>query len=87
MRQLEGAWFLSVPDPGQGEAEAGFERVFVEVGESDGSNVEIISGIEAGTVVLIGADNSGIAFTATQQQPQVIPGQGGFGPGGGRGGR
>ena len=87
VRQLEGAWFLSVPDPGQGEAEAGFERVFVEVGESDGSNVEIISGIEAGTVVLIGADNSGIAFTATQQQPQVIPGQGGFGPGGGRGGR
>ena len=91
VRQLDGAWFLSVPAPAQGEAEDGFERIFVEVGVSDGTNVEIVSGIDAGTVVLIGADNSGIAFTATQQQPRAIPGlgpgQGGFGPGGGRGGQ
>ena len=87
VRQLDGAWFLTVPAPVQSEAEDGFERVFVEVGESDGTNVEIVSGIDAGTVVLIGADNSGIAFTATQQRPRAIPGLGGFRPGGGRGGQ
>ncbi len=87
VRQLDGAWFVNVPAPSQSEAQDGFERIFVEVGESDGTNVEIVSGIDAGTVVLIGADNSGIAFTATQQQPRAIPGQGGFGPGGGRGGQ
>ena len=89
VRQLDGAWFVSVPAPAQGEAQEGFERIFVEAGASDGTNVEVMSGIDAGTVVLIGADNSGIAFSATQQQPRAIPGQD-FGPGrfgGGRGGQ
>ena len=89
VRELDGAWFVSVPAPAQGEAQEGFERIFVETGASFGTNVEVMSGIEAGTVVLIGADNSGIAFSATQQQPRAIPGQD-FGPGrfgGGRGGQ
>ena len=89
VRQLDGAWFVSVPAPSEVEDEDGFERVFVEVGESDGTSVEILSGIDSGTVLLIGADNAGIAFSATFQQPQANPGfgpgQGGFGPGGGGG--
>ncbi len=87
VRQLDGAWFVNVPAPSPSESQDGLERIFVEVGVSDGTNVEIVSGVDAGAVVLIGADNSGIAFTATQQQPRAIPGQGGFGPGGGRGGQ
>ena len=87
VRQLDGDWFVSVP----GSAEGGFERVFVEVGESDGESVEIESGIEAGTTVLIGADGAGIAFSATQRllqaNPGFGPGQGGFGPGGAGGRR
>ena len=89
VRQLDGAWFVSVSDPSGVEDEDGFERVFVEVGESDGTSVEILSGIDSGTVLLVGADNAGIAFSATLQQPQANPGfgpgQGGFGPGGGGG--
>ena len=95
VRQLDGAWFVTVPAPAADDAGDGaiaFERVTVEVGESDGTNVEIFSGIEAGAVLLIGADNSGIAFSATQQQQQQLPlpggGFGGFGGGGlGGGGR
>ena len=90
VRQLDGAWFVTVPAPAADDAGDGaiaFERVTVEVGESDGTNVEILSGIEAGAVLLIGADNSGIAFSATQQQQQQLPlpggGLGGFGGGGG----
>ena len=91
LRQLDGDWFVSVPYPSLdetgGETGEAFERVFVEVGQSDGQNIEIESGIDAGAVVLIGADNAGIAFSATQQQPQGFPGfgpgQGGFGPPGG----
>ena len=85
VRQLDGRWFVSVPAEGNEVVGTGFERVFVEVGESDGESVEISDGLEAGTVVLIGADTEGIAFTATQRQPQALPGFGGFGPGG-RGG-
>ncbi|MDE2670211.1 MAG: biotin/lipoyl-binding protein, partial [Chloroflexota bacterium] len=73
VRQLNGAWFVTVPGPAADDAGDGvisFERVTVEVGESDGTNVEILSGIEAGAVLLIGADNSGIAFSATQQRQQ-----------------
>ena len=89
VRQLDGDWFVSVPGLGGDDSEAGLTRVFVAVGESDGESVEIESGIEAGTVVLIGADNAGVAFSATLQQPQgnpgLPPGFGGFGPGGGGG--
>ena len=86
VRQLNGAWFVTVPGPAADDAGEGviaFERVTVEVGESDGTNVEILSGIEAGAVLLIGADNSGIAFSATQQRQQPGGGFGGGGPGGG----
>ena len=91
VRQLDGQWFVSVQAPpefeGEIEGQIGFERVYVEVGESDGSQVEILSGLEAGTILLVGADNAGIAFSATLQQPQANPGFGGFGPGGGGGRR
>ena len=90
VRQLDGQWFVSVPAPAlEGEA-FGFQRVFVEIGVSDGESVEIASGLDAGAIALVGADNAGVAFTATQQQPQAnpgfAPGSGGFGsrPGGGR---
>ena len=89
VRQLDGAWFVTMPTAASGEAEDGaltFERVSVEIGESDGVNVEITSGLEAGAVLLVGADSAGIAFSATQRQPQQLP-QPGFGGGGGlRGG-
>ena len=92
VRQLDGAWFVTVPATSVDCAEAGFERVTVEVGESDRVNVEITSGLEAGAVLLIGADSAGIAFSATQQQQQPefgFPGGfgGGFGGGPGGGGR
>ena len=86
VRHLDGAWFVTVPGPAADDAGEGviaFERVTVEVGESDGTNVEILSGIEAGAVLLIGADNSGIAFSAQQQRQQPGGGFGGGGPGGG----
>ena len=87
VRQLDGQWFVSVEAPSKVEGESGFERVYVEVGESDGNQVEILSGIEAGAVLMVGADNAGIAFSATQQQPQAAPGFGDFGPPSGGGGR
>ena len=87
VRQLEGRWFVSIPAPAvEGEA-FGSERVFVDVGVSDGEMVEIASGLESGALLLIGADSEGIAFTATRQQPQANPAFGGFGPGGGGGRR
>ena len=89
VRQLEGEWFVSVPAEAGEEGQINFSRVSVTIGETDGQRVEIQSGIEAGTVVLIGADGAGIAFSATQQQAPSNPGfgQGGFGPGGGGGRR
>ena len=89
VRQLEGDWFVSVPHSSEDGGTSDSGRVFVAVGESDGQSVEIQSGIEAGAVVLIGADGAGIAFSATQQQTPSNPGfgagPGGFGPvGGGR---
>ena len=91
VRQLDGEWFVTVPAAAGGDAGAGFERVTVEVGESDGVNVEITGGLEAGAVLLIGADSAGIAYSATRlQQPQPAFGfpqgpPGGFGGGGGGG--
>ena len=93
VRQLDGEFFVTVPT-----AEGGSERVIVEVGSSDATNVEIVSGLEAGDMLLIGADSEGIAFSATQQAQQQLPGGfpggnfqfggggGGFGGGGGGGG-
>ncbi len=91
VRQLDGAWFVTVPagDAGDDEDAAHvFVRVTVEVGESDGTSVEVTSGLEPGAVLLIGADGGGVAFSATQQQPDlpVFPGGGGFGGGFGGGG-
>ncbi len=90
VRQLDGEWFVTIPAPATGDDPAAltFERVTVEIGETDGTNVEITSGLEAGAVLLIGADGAGIAFSATQRQPQQqLPA---FGPGrffGGGGGQ
>ncbi len=91
VRQLDGAWFVTIPAPAAGDdpAALAFERVTVEIGESDGTNVEITSGLKAGAVLLIGADSAGIAFSATQRQPQQqLPafGPGRFFGGGGGGG-
>ncbi|MDE2932256.1 MAG: biotin/lipoyl-binding protein [Chloroflexota bacterium] len=87
VRQLDGAWFVTIPAPAAGDdpAALAFERVTVEIGESDGANVEITSGLKAGAVLLIGADSAGIAFSATQRQlPAFDPGRF-FGGGGGGG--
>ena len=87
VRQLDGRWFVSVQAPTEVEGETAFERAYVEIGETDGSQVEILNGVQAGTILLVGADNAGFAFSATLQQPQADPGFGGFGPGGGGGRR
>ena len=79
VRQLDRAFSVTVPAP-----DGATERVIVEVGASDGTNVEVVSGLEAGDAVLIGADSEGIAFSATQQAQQAqqaLP-AGGFGGGG-----
>ena len=91
VRQLDGAWFVTVPAGGAGEegAAIAFDRVTVEVGESDGTSVEITSGLEAGAVLLIGADGAGVAFNATQQEQSdlpAVPRGGGLGGGFGGGG-
>ena len=77
VRQIEGAFYIAVPT-----ADGGWERQSVQIGETDGTNVEILEGLENGATVLIGVDSEGIAYSATQ-----LPGGGtggGFGgPGGG----
>ena len=93
VRQLDGAWFVTIPSGAAETVETGFERVTVEVGQSDGVNVEITAGLEVGAVLLIGADSAGVAFSAVQPQQQTGFGGAGFGsfppfPGGfGGGGR
>ena len=88
VRQIGGAWYVAVPAAGIAAADGGgaaFERVAVEIGESDGERVEVTSGVEAGAVLLIGADTEGVAFSAIQPRAQaLLPafGPGGF-PGGG----
>jgi macrolide-specific efflux system membrane fusion protein len=61
VRQLDGEYFVTVPGAEEGE----FERVTVTLGESDGTRVEILSGLEAGDTVLIGAATEGTPYTAT----------------------
>ena len=91
VRRIDGAWFVAVPaagDAGDAEGEqVGFERVEVEVGTSDGVSVEITSGLDEGAVVLLGADNDGVPFSATRLPEQAPGGFGGFFPGAGGGGR
>ncbi len=86
VRQVDGAWFVAVPAAASAAGGATFERVAVEVGASDGTSVEVTSGLDAGAVLLIGADSAGVAFSATQLSAQQLPAGGGFGPGGGFGG-
>ena len=83
VRQLDDAFFVVLPAD-----EDAYERLDVTVGSSDGISVEILEGLEPGTTVLIGADNSGVPFSATQLQlpDQQFPGFGGGGFGGGGGG-
>ena len=89
VRQIEGAWFVAVPRAGAAagaEDAASFERVEVTLGASDGTQVEIAGGLDAGAVVLLGADSEGIPFSATGLAPQTPAGLGGLVPGGGFGG-
>lgn len=77
VRQIDGAFYVAVPTE-----DGGWERLAVQIGETDGTNVEILSGLLDGATVLVGADSEGIAYSATQ-----LPGGGGTGgagpPGGG----
>ena len=80
VRQIEGAYYVAIPTE-----DGGWERLAVQIGETDGTNVEILEGLQDGATVLVGADSEGIAYSATQ-----LPGggtAGGIGgPGGGPGG-
>lgn len=60
VRQIDGRFYVAIPS----ENLAGWERIEVEVGESDDSNVEILSGLDAGQVVLIGVDTEGVSYAA-----------------------
>lgn len=85
VRQIDDAWYVAVPASSADDPSLTFERIAVEVGSSDGVNVEITGGLEAGAAVLLGADSSGVAFSATQLQADPLP-AGGFGTGRGFGG-
>jgi multidrug efflux pump subunit AcrA (membrane-fusion protein) len=78
VRQIDGAFYVATPT----EEESGWERVAVQIGETDGTNVEILEGLAEGETVLVGVDSVGIAYSATQ-----LPGGGAGGAGlGGAGG-
>ena len=82
VRQIDGAFYVAVPTD-----DGGWERLAVQIGETDGTNVEILSGLDDGATLLVGVDAEGIAYSATQ-----LPGGGAGGglaggpPGGGSGG-
>ena len=61
VRQIDGAFYVAVPTD-----DGGWERQPVQIGETDGTNVEILSGLEEGATMLIGVDSEGIAYSATQ---------------------
>ena len=89
VRQLDGAWFVTVPAADDGDGSGIHLRARHRRGRRvrRRTNVEITSGLEAGAVLLIGADSAGVAFSATQQQEQQLPQPGGgFGGGFGGGG-
>ena len=69
VRQIDGAFYVAIPTE-----DGGWERLAVQIGETDGTNVEILSGLKEGATVLVGVDSEGIAYSATQL------------PGGGTGG-
>ena len=73
VRQIDGAFYVAIPTE-----DGGWERLAVEIGATDGTDVEILTGLEEGATVLVGADSEGIAYSATQ-----LPGGG---TGGGFGG-
>ncbi|MCY3734516.1 MAG: HlyD family efflux transporter periplasmic adaptor subunit [Chloroflexi bacterium] len=60
VRQIDGEFFVAVPS----ENLQGWERVAVQVGESDGERVEILDGLEAGQTLVLGVDTAGIAYAA-----------------------
>ena len=81
VRQIEGAYYVAVPTE-----DGGWERLAVQIGETDGTNVEILSGLDEGATVLVGVDSEGIAYSATQLPGGGTGGGGlGGGPGGGGG--
>ena len=61
VRQIDGVFYVAVPTD-----DGGWERQPVQIGETDGTNVEILSGLEEGATMLIGVDSEGIAYSATQ---------------------
>jgi len=60
-------------------------RVEVTLGSSDGMQVEVLTGLDAGATVLVGAEMEGVPYTATTQSASsdVPPGGSFFGDGGG----
>ena len=60
VRQIDGEFFVAVPSDNL----QGWERVAVQVGESDGERVEILDGLEAGQTLVLGVDTEGIAYAA-----------------------
>ena len=60
VRQIDGEFFVAVPSDNL----QGWERVAVQVGESDGQRVEILDGLEAGQTLVLGVDTEGIAYAA-----------------------
>ncbi len=83
VRQIDGAFYVAIPGEG-----VSWERLPVQIGETDGTNVEILSGLEDGATVLVGADSEGIAYSATQLPGGGVGGglPGGAGPPAGAGG-
>ena len=82
VRQIDGAFYVAVPT-----ANGGWQRLAVQIGETDGTNVEILDGLEDGATVLVGVDSEGIAYSATQLPGGGTGGGGGPPAGGGGGGR
>ena len=81
VRQIDGAFYVAIPTE-----DGGWERLAVEIGETDGTDVEILAGLEAGATVLVGADSEGIAYSATQLPGGGTGGGIGVPPAGGGGG-
>ncbi|MEZ4503438.1 MAG: HlyD family efflux transporter periplasmic adaptor subunit [Dehalococcoidia bacterium] len=52
-------------------------RIEVTLGSSDGEQVEVLSGLEAGDIVLVGAETEGVPYTVTTQSSSSQT-QGGF---------
>ena len=81
VRQIDGAFYVAVPTD-----DGGWERLAVQIGATDGTNVEILSGLDDGATLLVGVDAEGIAYSATQLPGGGAGGGLGGGPPGGGGG-